>query len=192
MENRRIFIYIAMVFIISSCGNFKNPKVRNKLVFKDDIEIVKDSILEFGKLMKNFDNRYLYIIERGDFEDYSYKNYRLFLDNDNLKSIEIGYLTDTNLYKRINSVNKINNPKRFVSLVLFLEKNQLNSARKINGKLFFSYRSHFYMADRQKDLIRYVVLVKDIRDIDLNKYKVLDNKGSLFLLADKDAEIWEN
>jgi len=46
------------------------------------------------------------------------------------------------------------------------------------------------MADRQKDLWRFIMLKDDIRNINLDKYKVLDRKGNLFLLADKGAEIY--
>ncbi len=64
------------------------------------------------------------------------------------------------------------------------------------------------MADRQEDLNRFVVYAKNkskIKDLFENNfvkaawggkynlaYKIIDHKGNLFLLAQKNAEIWEN
>ncbi len=117
----------------------------------------------------------------------------MYVKSVNNKLQKIGSVKDTLLYKNelMSFVDTIKR-KDFVNLSSFLEQNFLDRCDYENGNYFYLYRANIYMADRQKDLMRYVILANNIKDINLKKYKVLDNKGKLFLLANKDAEIWEN
>ncbi len=200
------FIYaFYMMFIYKGY----NPPERNRLVFEDSIERIEDSIKVFKQLVKHHRSKYyIYVSERGDFEDYEYKNYRLYVNTyDTI--MEIGHLTDTDLYKKIDTaIFKIKDPKRFVNLVLFFEKNHLNGAYKEGDVILFYYRGHFDMGDFFRDLERFVVYAEDKSEIEFLlkdniieddvgnvtnlAYKILDHKGHLYLLAFKDAEIWEN
>lgn len=185
MDNRRIFIYIAIVFVLTSCGELYNPKERNILSFNSDFDSVFSSIKEMNHILdsSNIDEYFFYAIEKNV----------LYVKSVNNKLQKIGSVKDTLLYKNelMSFVDTIKR-KDFVNLSSFLEQNFLDRCDYENGNYFYLYRANIYMADRQKDLMRYVILANNIKDINLKKYKVLDNKGKLFLLANKDAEIWEN
>ncbi len=51
MDNRRIFIYIAIVFVLTSCGELYNPKERNILSFNSDFDSVFSSIKEMNHIL---------------------------------------------------------------------------------------------------------------------------------------------
>ena len=58
--------------------------------------------------------------------------------------------------------------KEFVTLVLFLKQNFLTRCDYKDGNYIYLYRANIYMADRQKDLRRYVILENDLKGINLN------------------------
>jgi len=185
MDSKKIVVYIAMIFILGSCGKLNNPKERNTLSFNSDFDSVLSSIKEMNNILDSsgVNDYFFYAIEKDT----------LYVKSVNNKSQKIGSVKDTLLYKN-ESLSFIDTIKRkdFVNHLAFLNQNFLDRCDYENGNYLYLYRANIYMADRQKDLMRYVVLTNDIRDLNLNKYKVLDNKGDLFLLADKEAEIWEN
>lgn len=177
-----IFMYFFyMLFIFR--GN--NPKERNTLSFNSDFDSVLSSIKEMNNILdsSSINEYFFYAIEKDI----------LYVKSVNNKSQKIGSVKDTLLYKN-ESISFIDTIKRkdFVNLSAFLTQNFLDRCDYENGNYLYLYRANIDMGDMQKDLMRYVVLANDIRDLNLKKYKVLDNKGDLFLLADKDAEIWEN
>ncbi len=81
---------------------------------------------------------------------------------------------------------------RFIKLVSFLDTNYLGWCNYKDNLLIYHYRDYIYMADRQTDLQRYVVYAKSEQEINLNQYKILDKAKNLYLLASKDANIWES
>ena len=185
MDSRKIVIYVAIIFIISSCSKLNNPKERNTISFKNNIDSVLNAMEKMNYILdsSSINEYFFYAIDKDI----------LYVKGVNNKSQKVGFITDTILYKNeaISFVDTINR-KNFVNLSFFLNQNFLDRCDYEDGNYIYLYRANIYMADRQKDLMRYVILANDIRDLNLNKYKVLDNRGSLFLLADKDAEIWEN
>jgi hypothetical protein len=54
------------------------------------------------------------------------------------------------------------------------------------------YRADIFMGELQTDLFRLVVFANSEQEIDLNRYKILDKRKNLYLLADKDAKIWSS
>ena len=201
MDNRKIFMYIGFIFILSSCGKLNNPKERNILSFKSNIDSVFYKIKEMNSILKTTTKKYfIFGINK--------KNI-LFIEDSTHKIKDVGFIFDTLLYKS-ELLKFINSKKRssFVKDVIFLNNNFLTQCNEKKGKYLYSYRANMYMADRQEDLQRYVVYAKDKSEIEfllkdnfINAasggkynlaYKILDHKGNLYLLAHKDAEIWEN
>ncbi|MDP3013623.1 MAG: hypothetical protein Q8M92_05225, partial [Candidatus Subteraquimicrobiales bacterium] len=74
----------------------------------------------------------------------------------------------------------------------YLNKNYLTRCNLENRQFQYLYRDNIYMADRQTDLERFVVFSTSEQEINLNRYKILDKRKNLYLLADKDAKIWES
>ena len=165
-----------MLFIYK--GN--NPKERNTISFKNNIDSVLNAMEKMNHILdsSNINEYFFYAIDK----DILYIN-----------GVKVGFITDTTLYKNeaISFIDTIRR-KNFVNLSFFLHQNFLDRCDYEDGNYIYLYRANIDMGDRQKDLDRYVILENDIKDINLNKYKILDKKGSLFLLADKDAEIWGN
>ncbi len=201
MDNRKIFIYIAIMLIISSCGKLKNPKERNVISFKNNIDSVAFAIERMNDILDRSDiNNYFF---------YSIDNNILYVKGVTNKSLKAGNITDTLLYKS-EALSLINNHRRkeFVKLLGLLNQNYLDRCDYESGNYIYLYRNNIYMADRQKDLQRFVVFAKDkdeiknlLEDNFVNAahggkynlaYKIIDQKENLFLLAHKDAEIWEN
>jgi len=185
MDNRKIFIYLGLIFILSSCGKLNNPKERNIISFNNNIDSVLNAIGQMNNILdsSSINEYFFYAIDKDI----------LYVKGTNNKSQKVGFLTDTILYKNeaISFVDTIRR-KKFINISSFLNQNFLDRCDYEDGNYFYLYRANIYMADKQKDLMRYVIFTKDIKDLNLNKYKVLDNKGNLYLLADKNAEIWEN
>ena len=181
---------LILVFIwflsLNSCMRVINPKERNTLTFENNIEEVYDSILVMNKIVSEFyfndfafavsDNNELYFI-----------NYQL-----HKGSSRIGVLSDSLLYKNdaLNFLKK-NDIKRFLKLCDYQNRNYLSRCDVRNNHIVYTYRANIYMADWQTDLNRIVVTADSIVDIDLTTYKILDKYKNLYLLANKDAKIYE-
>jgi hypothetical protein len=174
-------LILLLVPLLVSCTAIINPKERNELTFEDKIDNVYDSIGAMNSLLnkcisKNFaiaiDKNELYLI-------------------DNRGSQKIGNLTDSLFYLNdsINFVQK-KDQKRFLKLSDYLNTNHLERWDIDNYKVEFCYRSDIYMADHQTDLNR-IVLIVDSVNLDLMHYKILDRYKNLYLLANKEAEIFE-
>jgi hypothetical protein len=184
MGNKKIAVFlILIVAIFSSCGRLDNPKERNSISFNDGVDSVAIAIEKMNYILdsSNVSNFFWYAVS-------SMKNSLYISHNYNRKNV--GLLTDTTLYKS-EDLFFIQEKKEFIRLVIFLENNNISRCDYENGDYIYLYRGNIYMADRQKDLWRFIMLTDDIRNINLDKYKVLDNKDNLFLLADKDAEIYD-
>ncbi len=182
MENKILIIYITIIVVLSSCGRLENPKERNSISFKDNIDSVSIAIEEINHILDSSKVRNFFWYAASSDENY------LYVDQNSRE--KVGLLTDTTLYKS-EDLFFIQEKKEFIRLVIFLENNNISRCDYENGDYIYLYRNNIYMADRQKDLWRFIMLTDDIRNINLDKYKVLDNKGNLFLLADKDAEIYD-
>ena len=120
MDNRRIFIYIAIVFVLTSCGELYNPKERNILSFNSDFDSVFSSIKEMNHILdsSNIDEYFFYAIEKNV----------LYVKSVNNKLQKIGSVKDTLLYKNelMSFVDTIKR-KDFVNLSSFLKQNFLES-----------------------------------------------------------------
>lgn len=186
MDAKKTVIHIFLIILINiSCSRLNNPKERNIILFSNNTDSVIYAIKEMNNILDSakIKEYFFYAIDRE----------ALYVANNLNKSQRIGSIKDTLLDESILlSFLDLDKRKRFINIVLYLHSNHIDRCDYENNNFIYLYRSNIYMADRQKDLMRYVVLVNSIKDIDLNKYKVLNNKNNLFLLVDKDAEIWEN
>jgi hypothetical protein len=183
MGNKKIAVFlILIVAIFSSCGRLDNPKERNSISFNDGVDCVAIAIEKMNYILDSSKVRNFFWYAASSDENYLYVN-----QNSREK---VGLLTDTTLFKS-EDLFFIQEKKEFIRLVIFLENNNISRCDYENGDYIYLYRGNIYMADRQKDLWRFIMLTDDIRNINLDKYKVLDNKDNLFLLADKDAEIYD-
>ena len=176
-------LFVTMLFVVS-CSNLDNPKERNKIVFKDSAYAVADSIKVMNELL--FKTGRVYYI-------YAIDNNKLFINDNRQYAKELGTLSDTSLYKnRWLAFIDTSERKHFVALTKYLNDNYLSRCDIENGQPIYMYRADIYMADRQTDLDRFIVFVNSEQEIDLNHYKILDRSRKLYLLADKDAKIWNN
>ena len=183
--NKKLLIIVVILIIVSSCGKLKNPQERNTLIFKDDINSVFNAIQSMNTILINSEvkNHFFYAIDDDNI---------LYADYGENESTRIGSISDIELNKSLISFISLNDRERFLKLASFLFNNHFERCGYKNNRFIYIYRSKIYMADRQKDLMRYVMIANSIDDIELYKYKILDTKGNLFLLADKNAEIYEN
>jgi len=118
-------------------------------------------------------------------------------------------LTDKTLLKNsLLSFIDVTRSNEFVQLIKYLNENYITRCNYEKGHYLYLYRDNIYMADRQRDLQRFIVFAKDKTEIEdllednfVNAahggeynlaYKIIDQKDNLFLLTHKDAEIWEN
>lgn len=189
MENRnllRIIFLFGAIFCFFSCDNLDNPKERNKIVFADSITSVADSISVLNAiLLKTHKENYIYGID---------SNY-LYINNSEPTAMKMKYdrLSDNMLFdsKPLSFINT-SDRKQFINLVTYMYRNYLSRCDIENGQPIYLYRDDIYQADRQTDLLRFVVVVNSEQEIDLNRYKILDRYKSLYLLADKNAKIWSS
>jgi hypothetical protein len=184
IKNKLIYI-VAIVFIFCSCNRVNNPKERNIIVFNDTIDSVAKAIASMNNILNNSNviNNFFYAIDREI----------LFVKGPNNKSQEVGFIKDTILYQNktlsfIDTLQRVH----FIEYAEFLKNNFLTRCDKENSNYVYLYRADIYMADKQKDMMRYIMLTNSVSNIDLNKYKIIDSKEDLFLLAEKDAEIYES
>lgn len=201
MDNRRIFIFIAVILIISSCGKLKNPKERNVISFKNDVDSVAFAIENLNKIFKNrIQKPFIYGIDESSV---------LFIEDSLNNNKYIGLITDETLeHEYLLPFVDISKRDEFVQLVKYLYKNHIYRCNYKKGHYLYLYKDDIYMADRQEDLQRFIVFAKNKAEIenllednfvkaahggkDNLSYKIIDQKDNLFLLAPKDAEIWEN
>jgi len=201
MDNRKITIYIAAILIISSCSKLKNPKDRNVISFKNDVDSVAFAIEKLNIIFKkNKKEHFVYGIDENEI---------LFIKDSSGSIRDIGLLTDkTVVNKSLLSFIDTSRRNEFVKLIQYLNKNYITRCNYKNGHYLYLYKNDIYMADRQRDLQRYIVFAKNKAEIEnllednfakaahggkYNlAYKIIDQKDSLFLLAHKDAEIWVN
>jgi len=186
-------ILLVIVICLFSCDTLDNPKVRNKLIFNDRISFVTDSVNAMNKILLKTGRKFsIYGIDV-DMNNINRDENEFFLYvNDVSHSVQkVGELTDSTLYKSkllefINSTDR----KHFINLALYLNKNHLSTCYIENNQPSYMYRADIYMADRQKDLDRFVVFANSEQEIDLNQYKILDKSKNMYLIANKDAKIW--
>lgn len=198
---KNTLLFILTLLLLSSCMRVINPKERNVISFENDIRNVTTAIQEMNGLLAKYDKvGFSYVISNDTC---------LFVETSG-KFNKVGCFNDTLslLYESemLSFLEMKNERKRCIELIKFLNKNHLTSVLKRKNKYLFRYRNNIYMADRQEDLNRYIVYAKDELDLkelledDLVKaahggmynlsYKIINKKGHLFLLANKDAKIW--
>jgi hypothetical protein len=180
MKNTLLFYFTLVSLLTFSCG--PDNSLRNKIVFEDDTQTVADSIAKMDLLLNKLPGN----MPMNYFMD---NNGNLYVNND-----EIGELAGAINNPRIrrNSVfNKFNDDEidQFFNLIDYLLKNHIDGARMNPraSRFMFVYRRS--LENRYHD-IRLVNLKKEgLNSFYSKEYQILDNKGSLVLVAPKDAKI---
>lgn len=198
MENKAIFKTLSLLFftfIFSSCGNLDNPKERNKIVCTDSISSVKDSLNLMNKILLKTGRKFttIYGIDVDmDNIDRNENEFYLYVDDSLHSPRKVGMITDSLLYKsKWLKFIDFSDRKHFINLALYLYRNHLSACYIENELALYTYRGNIYMADKQMDLVRFLVFAK-FDEIDLNAYKILDSSKNLYLLANKEAKIWSS
>ncbi len=194
------FTFLVVVLLISSsCKRVSNPVDRNKIGF--DVEL--DSIVSvMQKLNTKFQNYESSTFIYGITHDMIF-----FIDNSDGYSEKFGSIKDiSKVYS--NLINKKINffSKQDLEFVQFLFQNSIHTCRKVGENFIYEYKSDIYMADRQYNLERFIVLTTNRRQINnlLEDrifyrhdsvehnlgYKIIDQKENLYLLSWKNANIW--
>ncbi|MDA3843041.1 MAG: hypothetical protein PF588_01570, partial [Candidatus Kapabacteria bacterium] len=119
------------------------------------------------------------------------KDKMLYFDDSKYKIHKVGYTYDKQLdTNKLWSFVSKSNRKMLVEQILYLYDNKVEGLKVINAVYIYRYRSHIYMADRQKNLQRYLILTNNPKEIDTHRFKIIDNYKNLYLLANKGARIW--
>ena len=180
----KIAIVFGIIFCLFSCGKLYNPKERNRFVFNDNINAVADNIIAMNViLIKTQKQNYIYAIDSN----------QIYINENKQYASKLGLITDSLLFEN-KALSFINSPdrKRFIGLAKCLNDNYLSRCDIENGHPIYMYRADIFMGDSQTDLFRYVVFANSEKEIDLNRYKILDKHRNLYLLANKDAKIWSS
>ncbi len=195
MENKKCLkatIVLWITLYTCSCVSVNNSKDRDKLVFSDSITDVIDSLNVMNEiLLKSGEGNYTYGIDVDmNNTDRNENELFLYINDDSNSVYNVGNVTDTSLYqsKLIDFIDS-SERKHFVNLAMYLKKNHLSGCKSENGKLIYFYREFFYLADAQIDLDRFITFSDSEKDVDPNRYKILDRYGNLLLLANKDAAV---
>ncbi len=197
----RLLLVLGSLLILNSCLKLSNPKERNIITFESEIDTITTSIQEMNGLLTKYRKiGFSYIISNDSC---------LFVETLE-KMKKVGCINDTLSYQNeaLSFFETVNEKKKFIDLTKFLFKNHLSGILRQTNKYLYYYRDKIYMADRQEDLWRYIIYLENMSAIkyllkdDFVKaahggtynlsFKVIDQKGNLFLLAHKDAKIWEN
>ena len=188
-----IFAYVAYViiiivlFVLLLLRNQRpyNPIERNKIIFKVPQKDVQDSIYVMISFLKKFP------IYKDDWACYFISDSNeLFINYKKVKKIKDLYLENKNGNLDFLLDNEI---IRFLNLVVFLNKNYLNSCDyfKNSNYIEFIYRDYIVEGDHNSDLLRFVTLLSSNNILDSNRYQILDRKGNLILYTFKNSLIWE-
>ena len=187
------FLTIWLLFYIIFSGKRReNPPERNRLIFENDnIKNVIDSMKRFEEIMREFPfpkdkdlNTTGFSYHNGDFSINNKKIGKLLLDT--LKAdTTFSKFTDEQILE-------------FINLFKYLAKNNAKPAiyHYDDSIMIYRYRDYYDMYHTfsyDDDLVRSLILIKSRNDLNLELlYKVLDFYDNLYLLAHKDAEIWED
>ncbi len=191
---RKLSLITCAIFVINSllysCKSVINPKERNKFVFKNNLEDIRDSIKTMNKILVNFGQTYFTYAITDSFE--------LYVTNKKGDMCKTGVTTDKKIYNdSLLSSLEFSERLRFIKIVLFLKKNYLTrcdmNKRFVNydyrNDIFYKYARELYLSSTT-DLDRSVVLLESNEEQYLNNYKVLDKYKNLYLLAGINAKIY--
>ena len=150
-----------------------NRVTRDKILFKDNLRNVQDSIMKITGLLSKIQDPV--VINKG----YDYKFEKLFINN---KSVDV---------KNVDSINKVqvlsilSNPEKreFINLSLYLKSNEITSGYfdRYLGVWLFDYR---YLPEAHDLDYRAIAILKKgdiIRD--RPSIDILDQKNMLYLLS---------
>jgi hypothetical protein len=188
-------IIFGTAFCFLSCSDLDNPKERNQIVFAHGVSAVEDSVNAMNNILSESNNKiYTYGIDVDmNNIDRDEKELFLYIDDNTDKIRKVGMITDSLLYtSALLEFLDTSQRKHFVNLALYLNANKLSGCSIQNNIFYYTYRADIYMADRQTDLDRFVIHAKSVQGIDTARYKILDNRNNLYLLANKDATIWSS
>jgi len=181
-----------LVMLLSLCAFScmrENPKDRNYLFFNEHKkdEII-DSLVSLKELISTLD----FPVSLGKVW------FQFYNENLIISKNEIGKLTYNNLRsnRHLKNINDID-LKRFISIFIFLHNCGISSPSydKDLKIIDYQYKHYYYMYSTlsyDDDLIRFLKLVENIDDIDLEHFKILDSYKNVYLLAFKDSQIWES
>jgi hypothetical protein len=124
---------------------------------------------------------------------YAIDSSQLYINENKQYANKLGLITDSLLFENeaLSFINK-GDRKDFVDIAKYLNENYLSRCDIENGQPTYMYRADIFMGELQTDLFRLVVFANSEQEIDLNRYKILDKRKNLYLLADKDAKIWSS
>jgi hypothetical protein len=193
MKSKKLIVVVTFTLILLIIGLFiflitrntfpKNPKERNKIIFKATPLEVQDSIIAILPYLNKLP------VYNSDWTNYLISDStELYLNFKNLGSIEKLFTEDTAL----DGLTK-GEKNRFLHLALFLNDNYLFRCDffKSTNNVEYIYRDFKDAGDFQADLIRFITLGNSLQSFDKNRYQILDASENLILYANKDAKIWE-
>jgi hypothetical protein len=168
-----------------------NPKERNKIVFKENVIEVQDSLLAFESILNKMPVYKDDLVQIRVFDkNVLYVNFKRISNIDSLLAI-----IKNNKDYSIKELEPLSNmeQKRFLHLVIFLKNNYLYDCEyfKVTNFLECLYRESGHLGDYYDDLLRFVSFSNSSKSFDSNIYKILDKKENLILYAEKEAKIWE-
>jgi hypothetical protein len=176
------------LFHLLRCVIPDNPKERNKIIFKESILNVQDSLHIMTSYLKRIP------VYKEDWVEYCIVNKNVLCVNfKRIGSIDSLLLTAQNTPIQELKILSKEDQLRFLCVAKYLNENYLYRVDyyKRSNYLECCYREFKNAGDYQNDLMRFITLGESLQNFDKNRYQIIDTNQNLILYADKDAKIWE-
>ncbi len=174
-------LFYLMAVVVVSCSQIRDP-LRNKIVFRDEINQVSDSILNIQLLLDKLpkDPVINCFIDR---EGYLYVNNK-----------KVGFLKEALNDPSVRSDSVFKNFSnddftRFISITVFLLQNHIDASRKdiVSGMFVHGYRRT--EENVYNDVREIMVNIDTTSSGFMNQNQILDRTENLVLVAPLDADI---
>jgi hypothetical protein len=171
MKNYIKSLIIILITICNSC-NMDNAN-RDKIVFKDNLRNVQDSIVKITGLLSKLQDPVS--INKG----YNYKFEKLFINNKVVDNKNVYSIDKAQVLSALTNSEKL----EFINLSLYLKSNEITSGYfdQYLGIWLFDYR---YLPEANDSDYRAIAILKK-EDVvrDRSSITILDQKGTLYLLS---------
>ena len=167
-------ILLLLIIIVCSCREKHTD--RNKLIFNDRIDNVRDSLIKLEKLLSLLPQRL------------DNKNINYYVEHDKLFINDSLINTDSTISPTFSNVFTIEQKRSILTLSAYLNRNFLSSGYfDENDKIWrFIYRD---FSGKTFDDTRDVCVLNISRNFTLSNDTILDHKGNVYLLAPIDAKV---
>ena len=171
-----VFWVIPLYLLLKPESKPINPHIRNKIVFKDKLDAVVDSLIKMEKIIIQFPN-----YDNG-WKEYSFDKNEVYI---NFKKIGTYDSLIKSQQNKVILTLHISDLQGFLRLANYLSENYIYRADYIDNKYCqFMYRIFESAGDYQTEFLRTIMLKSEFDDNMKKRFKVLDSTNALVLLAE--------